>query len=192
MRLPVLLLISPLLTAGCGRAVQDYAVLAPSSRAAALDDSKVIVEGRVTQSRSYDTATFADYLFFFIPHGPNTANRRGDMSITIERVLRGDPRSATIELHDYRPLKPSEFERFPDSFGMFHQQLFVRLGYDGRRGNRLKDLRIVPLRVTPEFEASLLRAKQRRSQTSPSSRPSSGPKQQTIHDDLPKPAHQVG
>src|SRR6185369_5742256 len=77
---------------------------------------------------------FRDYLYgWLLPIGGPSSDRI-DADLTVERVLRGDPRSTPIKLRYLRFETPEELKGFPDRYA-FHNQLRVRVGYDGRRGD---------------------------------------------------------
>jgi hypothetical protein len=159
-------------SAGCA-GKQDYQVLAFDQRDQLLQEKAVVVEGRVIASKHTLNPTFDQYLFFFVPQSVSTGNPRFDATVAIDRVLKGDVSSNTIELSDYRAIRPEEDALFADGYAI-HNNSVLRLGFDRHSGNRLTDLVIVPLGNTPEFDDALRQAAAMRSRaaTRPISRPS--------------------
>ena len=138
--------------AGCA-GKQDYHVYSADQRELLLQKA-VAVEGRVIESRRTLRPTANQYLFFFIPTGVSIKNPRFDATIAVDRVLKGQVSSKTIELRDYRPMTAEERSLFVDGAGI-RNHLVLRIGYDRRSGNRFTGLAIVPIGNTPEFDAAL-------------------------------------
>ena len=129
--------------AGCS-SKQDFRVLPFERRNSLLRENVVVVEGRVTSAITTFRPTLGQSLLFFVPTGVGTDNPHHDTTITVERVLRGGVQTPTITLRDRRALTAGERAMFRDPPGL-NAGSRVRVGYDGRRGGRLRDLAIVPL-----------------------------------------------
>jgi hypothetical protein len=151
-RLRVLILWIALASAGCSSAKQDYVVIGRDSSSAGLDESRVVAEGTLSRvAFRVPPLRFRDYLYgWLLPIGGPPSDRI-DADLTVERVLRGDPRATPIKLRHLRFETPEELKRFPDRYA-FHNRLHVRVGYEGRRGDRFVALRIVPLDSGPVYD----------------------------------------
>ena len=171
-RIALIIVASMLISLGCA-GKQDFRVLPADQRDQLLQEKAVVVEGRVIASKHTLNPTFDQYLFFFIPQSVSTKNPRFDATVAIDRVLKGNLSSNTIELSDYRALRPEENALFADGYGV-HNNSVLRLGFDRRSGDRLTNPVIVPLGNTPEFDDALRQAAAMRARaaTRPASRPS--------------------
>ena len=141
---------------GCaGARRESYAVVPPSGADAALRDKAVVVEGVVTEAEFgiAPRTSASQYLFPWIPAGAPAAKPGWSATVAVQRVLKGDPGHAVIHLRELRSFDPEEVGLFPDRYGV-HIRSRLRLGFDRRRGDRIRGLVIVPLGNAPAFDVA--------------------------------------
>jgi hypothetical protein len=133
---------------------------------AMIGERKVVVEVVVEQSR---------WTSKWSPSAPLGNGRwRRDAVAAASRVVKGKETATRLKLSNYRPLTEQESAVFPDIYGI-HNNSRLLLGYDSRWGGSFKNLCIVPLGNTPEFDDALRKAaimRAQRAATRPASRPS--------------------
>lgn len=156
-RLTTILIALMLAGAGCA-GKQDYRIVPAEQRDLLLRDNAVVVEGRVVRSKHTLRPTAGQSTsILFIPMSVSAKNPRYDATVAIDRVLKGEAPSSTIELRNYRPLTAEENAAFVDGYGI-HNNSVLRIGFDRRGGGRFTSLTIVPLGNTPEFDEALRQA----------------------------------
>src|SRR5690242_8014970 len=101
-------------------------------------------------------ASWANYVFFWIPMGVSADNPRFDASVWVDSVLKGDDKPEQIPLTNYRPLTREESALIPYGHPI-HDGLRLRVGYNRLRADSVTGLTLVPLGNTPEFEEALRR-----------------------------------
>jgi hypothetical protein len=134
-----------LLAAGCAHK-QDYRML-PADRASDVMQSRFVVEGESTR--------VANYLTRWAASAPPT---RHDVTIAVDKVIKGDETAKTLELKGIRQLTDDDRRCLPNPFAELAWTKY-RIAYDARRGGRFENLQIVPLANTPVMEGVIARSR---------------------------------
>jgi hypothetical protein len=160
----LVLLIAALVAAtGCSATQQQYTVVPVPQMDVMIGERKVVVEVVVEQSRMSSDWSLSQPL--------GNGRWRRDAVVAASRVIKGEETATRLKLSNYRELTEQESAAFPDGYGI-HNNSRLLLGYDSRWGNSFKNLCIVPLGNTPEFDDALRQAammRARRAATHPSS-----------------------
>jgi len=78
--------------------------------------------------------------------------RWNEFDVAIDRVIKGDVNSSVLHVHDYRSLSAQESDLIPGGYGII-DGIRLRLAFDGKFGDSFRNLRIVPLGMTPQLKA---------------------------------------
>lgn len=160
----LILLIAALVAAtGCS-GKQQYTILPLPHMDEMIAERKVVVEGVVEESRSSTEWTLSQPL--------GSGQWRRDAVVAVNRVVKGNETATRLKLSNYRPLTEQELAAFPDVYGI-HNRSRLLLGYDLRWGSSFRNLCIVPLGNTPEFDNALRQAAIMRAQRGAGTQPSS-------------------
>jgi hypothetical protein len=133
-----------LLLTGChGIGTQKFTALAPA-QTNELENSSLIVLDVVPKIKTlkpdYNLHENLSML------APQPKYYKADVTLTVGRVVKGDFKEKTIELHDLR--EPTEEQSGllgiqPESFLDFTNRTPLRIGFDGIYGEQLKNLKIM-------------------------------------------------
>ena len=141
-RYHAVLLAMAALAGACG-GKQEF-VLVPDAHAECLTSrSRYVVDVTVQHAESIERVNY-----------PFMQTRTRNVTLAVDRVLKGGDQPATLLLHDYRALRPGEYVLFPRGFG-FINGIRLRLGFDARAGDRFRDLKIAPIGMSPWLEKTV-------------------------------------
>ena len=77
---------------------------------------------------------------------PNPKHWKYDMTLQVARVVKGEFDDKTFELHWLREPTKEQYESLgisPSAFFSFTNGTLLRIGFDGRSGEQLKNLKIM-------------------------------------------------
>ena len=134
------------LFAGChGIGTQRFTAFTPS-QAHELETSSRIVLDVIPKIKM----TKADYNLRenLSMLAPMPKHWKADVTLTVEHVVKGDFKENTIELHDLREPTKEQSDLLgisPSTFLSFTNRQPLRIGFDGRSGEQLNNLKIMVL-----------------------------------------------
>ena len=131
-------------------------MLPSTQRDEVLTANNVVIEGRVERAATASGSSLRQKVLFFVPDLV-ARNVHYELTMEIESVVKGTERAKEIALKVRLPTE-EEKDFLPNSYGLIMPGTRFRVAYDHRSGNRLVNLRLVPIENTPELEATLRRA----------------------------------
>jgi hypothetical protein len=129
---------------GCrGMGTQKFTAFAPSQSRELETSSRIVLDvtGRLQWMQAdYNLRENLSML------APKPKHWKYDMTLQVERVVKGEFDDKTLELHWLREPTQKQYESLgisPSVFFSFTNGTSLRIGFDGRSGEQLKNLKIM-------------------------------------------------
>ena len=129
---------------GCrGMGTQQFTAFAPTQSHELETSSRIVLDvtGRLQWTKAdYDLRENLSML------APMPKHWKYDMTLQVERVVKGEFDDKTLELHWLREPTKEQYESLgisPSAFFSFTNGTPLRIGFDGRSGEQLRNLKIL-------------------------------------------------
>lgn len=139
-----LVLINCLILTGChGMGTQKFTAFAPAQTHELENSSRIVVD--VVPEITWVQADYNlnENLSMLAPMPKQS---KADVTLTVVRVVKGDFKAKTIELHDLREPTKEQSDLLgiqPELFMDFTNHTPLRIGFDGISGKQLRNLKIM-------------------------------------------------
>ena len=139
-----LVLSGGLLLTGCrGIGTQRFTALAPAQSHELEISSRIVLD--VTGQQQWEQADY-DLWENLSMLAPMPKHWKYDMTLHVERVVKGEFDDKTLQLHWLREPTKEQYESLgisPSAFFSFTNGTPLRIGFDGRSGDQFKKLKIM-------------------------------------------------
>jgi len=128
---------------GCrGMGTQQFTAFAPAQSHELETSSRIVLDVTCTQLWKLADYDLRENLSML---APPPKRWKYDMTLQVERVVKGEFDDKTLELHWLREPTKEQYESLgisPSVFFSFTNGMPLRIGFDGRSGEQLKNLKI--------------------------------------------------
>ena len=139
-----LVLSGGLFCTGCrGIGTQRFMAFAPAQSHDLETSSRVVLDVICRQQMANADYNLWENLSML---APNSKHWKYDMTLQVERVVKGEFEDKTLELHWLREPTKEQYDSLgisPSAFFSFTNGTPLRIGFDGRSGEQLKILKIM-------------------------------------------------
>jgi hypothetical protein len=133
-----------LLLTGCrGMGTQQFTAFAPAQSHELESSSRIVLDVICTQLWEQADYNLRENLSML---APQPKQWKFDMTLQVERVVKGEFDDKTLQLHWLREPTKEQYESLgisPSAFLSFTNGTPLRIGFDGRSGDQLKNLKIM-------------------------------------------------